>query len=63
MQMCEPSENAKPKAENVRGLNIIKVLMLTRDTERNTNMSSRLRDLKILTEISPSCALALSSCK
>lgn len=53
MQMCGPSDNAKPRAENVRGLNIIKVLMPTRDTGLNKNMSSRVRDLKICTEISP----------
>jgi len=53
MQMCGPTDNVKPKAENVRGLNIIKVLMVTRDTELNKNMGRRVRDLKICTEISP----------
>ena len=53
MQMCGQTDNAKPKAENVRGLNIIKALMLIRDTEMNKNMSSRVRGLKIHTEISP----------
>jgi hypothetical protein len=62
MQMCGPTDNAKPKAENVRGLKIIKVLMLTRDSELNKNMSSHVKDLKMHTEISPSCVLALSSC-
>lgn len=52
MQMCGTTDKAKPKAENVRGLNIIKVLMLTRDNELNKNMRNHVRDLRIHTEIS-----------
>lgn len=63
MQMCGPLDNAKPKAENVRGLNIIKVLMLTGDTELHKNMGSNFRDIKILMEISPFYVFALSSSK
>lgn len=46
---------AKPKIETVRGLNIIKVLMMTHDNYLNKNTSSSFRDLKILTEIKTSC--------